>query len=330
MALPLSTWNQLDAWIDAFLSNLAVERRAAERTLQTYGRDLRAFADYVRAQEEGDGVGPLVLNTVLLRGYLAEAVRDGRIGANTVARKISALRRFFRYLEKTGQVPDNPTTNLRSPRLRRALPKVLSTEAAGQLVEAPVGEGSACPTRDQAILELLYGSGLRVGEVVGLDCEQVVLEEAQARVLGKGNKERVVPLGQPAVIAVQRYLQVRPTLCHPRTGEQDPQALFLGVRGQRLSARWVQRFVQAYGQGAVGRPDIHPHALRHSCATHLLDAGADLRGIQELLGHRSLSTTQRYTQVSADRLAEVYHRAHPLASGPLGRKVPSDSPDDGS
>ena len=184
-----------------------------------------------------------------------------------------------------------------------------------RVVEAPAKEpdrDDRLKRRDTAILELLYGGGLRVSELAGLTLDRVDLHRREVRVIGKGDKERLVPLGKEALQALQRYLQIRSSL---RTAKRppDPDALFLGIRGTPLTARQVQNLVRRHGIGGAGRSDLHPHALRHTCATHLLDAGADLRSIQELLGHASLSTTQRYTQVSVDRLMAAYDAAHPLA-----------------
>jgi integrase/recombinase XerC len=180
--------------------------------------------------------------------------------------------------------------------------------------------------RDAALLEVLYGSGLRVSELVGLDLDHVALERDELRVLGKGKKERLVPLGTKAREAILAYLGSRPELRNERTGAQDPRALFLGRRGTRLGVRRVQTLVQRYGALGAGRSDLHPHALRHSCATHLLEGGADLRAIQELLGHSSLATTQRYTHVSLDQLMRVYDRAHPLAHRANARRERGSPP----
>ena len=249
----------------------------------------------------------------LLRRFLASFA--GTNSPSTIARKIAALRAFFRHLHRNGEIADNPADRLRLPKVKRALPKPLSVVDAGEVVEVPDRGRADDPlrVRDRAMLELLYGSGLRVSELVGLDLARLDLGGKSARVLGKGNKERIVPFGEPCAQALERYLRIRGELRSPRTGAQDPDALFLSRYGQRLTVRQVQYLVRRYGQLGGARPDLHPHALRHSCATHLLDAGADLRGIQELLGHASLSTTQRYTHVSIDRLLEVYDRAHPLA-----------------
>jgi integrase/recombinase XerC len=203
---------------------------------------------------------------------------------------------------------------------------VLRADAASELVEAPTRQGGevtpgaslAMRLRDRALFELMYGSGLRVGELVALDIDHLTPGLPEVRVLGKGRKERLVPVGAMAMGALTDYLAVRAHLAHPRDGTIDPVALFVSYRGRRLGVRRVQVLVQRYGAAAVGRPDLHPHALRHSCATHLLEGGADLRAIQELLGHRTLSTTQRYTHLSLEELLRVYDRAHPLAR-PVGR-----------
>jgi integrase/recombinase XerC len=222
----------------------------------------------------------------------------------------------------------NPAEQLASPKVRRELPTFLSADDAASVVEAPDAgnvidrpAGSeaervrrdAVALRDRALLELLYGGGLRVAEACGLDVGQLSLDEGSARVLGKGKKERIVPLGRKAIEALSAWLAARGALHHPRTRFVDPHAVFLSTRGRRLNSRAVQLLVRRYGILAVGRTDLHPHALRHTCATHLLDGGADLRVIQEMLGHASLSTTQRYTHVSVAHLLKVYDAAHPLA-----------------
>jgi len=208
---------------------------------------------------------------------------------------------------------------LASPKSRRKLPRFLAPEAAAEVMSAPLQQArgrEVCHLRDALALELLYGSGLRVSELATLDLGQISNSECELRVLGKGRKERVVPLGSKALTALEMYLPRRAELAHPRTGGLDSEALLLGQLGKRLSVRWLQTLVQRYGALGAGRSDLHPHALRHSCATHMLEGGADLRAIQEMLGHSSLSTTQRYTHVSLDQLLAVYDRAHPLAQSP--------------
>jgi integrase/recombinase XerC len=296
--------------IERFLQYLRVERRAAKSTAETYGRDLYALHRF--AVESNAPLEVSAVSTMVLRQFLATAVSNK--GPATIARKLAALRAFFRYLVEQKELAESPAAALRLPRVPRTLPSFLPVSQAGELVETPDREREdPLARRDRAMLELLYGAGVRVSELAGLDIVDVDLRSRTARVLGKGSKERVVPFGEPCESALCRYLEVRSTLVSPRTREQHPTALFVGRFGTRLTVRQVQSLVKRYGALATGRPDVHPHALRHSFATHLLDAGADLRGIQELLGHASLSTTQRYTHVSVDRLLEVYARAHPLA-----------------
>jgi integrase/recombinase XerC len=239
-----------------------------------------------------------------------------------VARKIAAVRSWMRWLHRRGHLTKNPAAELSTPKVRRPLPTFLSVDAAAQVVEAPATD-TAAGCRDRALLELLYGSGLRVSEAAGLNRFDVDLSEARVRVVGKGNKERIVPLGTKCVDALKAYLLVRGELA-AKSATPDERALFLSPRGKRLGVRAIQTQVQRFGALGAGRADLHPHALRHTFATHLLDGGADLRAIQELLGHSSLSTTQRYTHVSTDHLMKAYDNAHPLARLPSARsKGPS-------
>jgi len=294
----------LSKQIDDFERYLAVERRSARLTIQTYGRDLRALHGFVR--DRGLPSDARELDVPALRSFLATLFNVN--GPSTLARKIASLRAFYRFLTRRGRWSHNPAASLRSPRAIKTLPKFLTAANAAEVVTAPDSDKQRVENlrlRDRAILEVLYGGGLRVGELVSLTLECVDFEQGWLRVVGKGNKERRVPLGGPARHALRAYLDARSTL--------NSRAVFLGIRGTRLTARQVQNVVRRYGALGAGRGDLHPHALRHSCATHLLDAGADLRLIQELLGHASLSTTQRYTHVSVDRLMEVYDRCHPLA-----------------
>jgi integrase/recombinase XerC len=306
--------DRLTQQIDAFVSYLESERRAAQHTVQAYARDLAALRAFVRAQRLPFDAKRL--EVAALRRFLATLLPQNT--SATVARKIASLRAFYRFLVKRGVCVRNPAAALRLPKVPRPLPKFLAPEDAAAVMDRPVLErpGSPLAARDHAMLELLYGSGLRVAELTSLTLDRIDLPQARVRVRGKGSKERVLPLGGPCVEALDRYLALRTQLRNPRNGQQHESALFLGRHGSALCVRQVQALVRRYGQSAAARPDLHPHALRHSCATHLLDAGADLRGIQELLGHASLSTTQRYTHVSVDRLLEVYARAHPLARKP--------------
>lgn len=300
----------LERQIDAFAQYLADERRASARTVETYIRDLRSFRDYVR--EEGLPPDAGKLDIVALRGFLASLFGSNQ--ASTMKKKVSAIRSFFKFLLKRHVIDQNPASGLRSPKIAQSLPRFLTVEQAFRVMDAPPKEekrAKALKARDQALLETLYGTGVRVSELAGMNLDHCDFTESEVRVLGKGGKERIVPLGKSAVEAIRTYLPKRGGLLE-KAKQGEPDALWLSRSGRRLSVRQVQNIVRRHGLGA-GRGDLHPHAMRHTCATHLLDAGADLRSIQELLGHSSLSTTQRYTHVSVDRLMEVYDRAHPLA-----------------
>ncbi len=303
----------LDAAVAGFLRYLEVERRSSPNTIDAYRRDLSGLATFVRERREkggGEAAKVAAIDIYALRGWLGTLARTH--AASSVARHVAAARTWMRWMQKRGIVTANPADELASPKVRRPLPTFLSVDAAAQVVEAPEGDTPA-EVRDRAVLELLYGSGLRVSELVGLDLGDADLASGSARVLGKGSKERIVPLGGKSIAALRAYVDARGALRHPKTGAQDARALFLSPRGARLGVRAVQTLVQKYGALGAGRADLHPHALRHTCATHLLDGGADLRAIQELLGHSSLSTTQRYTHVSMEHLTRVYDAAHPLA-----------------
>ena len=313
----------LDESLDAFLVYLRAERRASPRTVTEYGRDiagLRAFAQERRSNAVGD---VQAVDLHLLRAWLGLLAR--KLAASSIARKVAAVRTWMRWLRRRGIIAASPADELTTPKTRRGLPTLLSVDAAKEVVEAPSHETQA-GVRDRAVLELLYGSGLRASELCALNLDSVCLParrgraggDASARVLGKGGKERVVPLGIKCVDALARWLEIRPSMVHPKRKTQDPRALFLTVRGARLYSRAVWDIVHDYGASGAGRGDLHPHALRHTCATHMLDGGADLRAIQELLGHSSLSTTQRYAHVSMEHLMRVYDSAHPLARAKRG------------
>jgi integrase/recombinase XerC len=279
-------------------------------------RALRAFIVSNGGADDASKVG-----SAMLRRWLAS--RFDHDQAPTLVRKLSAIRAFYRFLMRRGIVRENPASVLRAPKIAKPLPKFLTVDEAFRVVEAPNEDAARAEPlrrRDRAMLELLYGTGIRVGELAVLKLRDVDLRYASARVIGKGNKERVVPIGRAALDALVAYLGVREVF-HGKDGSRDPEAFFLGRFGTPLTARQAQNVVRRYGALGAGRGDLHPHALRHTCATHLLDAGADLRTIQELLGHASLSTTQRYTHVSIDRLMEVYDKAHPLAHQPVSSKA---------
>lgn len=303
----------LAAVVERFLGYLAEERRAPANTVRSYGRDLAQLVAYAE-QRVGPQVGLKDVDILLLRGWLGQLARTLR--SASVGRKIASVRALFRYLQRLRLVRGNPAAELRLPKVVRPLPTFLEPDQMATMVESPALELVA-GLRDRAMLETLYGAGLRVSELRGLDLDRVVLDDGSGlgsvRVIGKGDKERLVPIGTAAVAELRAYLQRRSELLRPSSSADAQQALFLSRLGRRISVRHIQTLVTRYGVLGVGRPDMHPHAMRHSCATHLLEGGADLRTIQELLGHQSLSVTQRYTHTSIGKLLAIYDRAHPLA-----------------
>jgi integrase/recombinase XerC len=295
--------------IDAFLEHLRSEKRASPHTVSAYGRDLRALHAFL-TEKRGREPELASIDIYALRGWLGALARTH--AAPSTARAIAAVRSFFKHARRSGTIAKDPTELLGSPKVRRPLPTLVSQSAAAEIVETPNGS-KAAGLRDRAALELMYGSGLRVSELCGLDLGDVDLRERRVRVVGKGKKERIVPLGDKAALAVQAYLAVREEVVEHGRKVRAPRALLLSSHGNRLGVRTVQTITKRSGALGAGRSDLHPHALRHACATHMLDGGADLRSIQEILGHSSLSTTQRYTHVSIDHLMRVYDAAHPLA-----------------
>jgi len=295
--------------IQGFLEHLRSEKRSPANTIGSYGRDLRSLVEFVRDKR---GREPKLddVDVYVLRGWLGVLARS--LSANSVARHVASTRTFFRWARRGKLVASDPTELLASPKVRRPLPTLVSASAAAEIVTSPDADDAA-GLRDRAALEVMYGCGLRVSELCGLDLGDLDLRERQVRVVGKGDKERIVPLGSHAAKAVAAYLAVRADVVGPKRSVRAPEALFLSAHGKRLSPRAVQLLTKRSGALGAGRADLHPHALRHSCATHMLDGGADLRSIQEILGHSSLSTTQRYTHVSIDHLLRVYDAAHPLA-----------------
>ena len=291
----------MQTWIDRFERHLTAERNLSPRTVQAYLRDVAEFRAFALRQGLSTAEALRNLDALLLRRFLAELLKRNQ--RSSVARKLSTLRVFFRFLIRENLLTASPAEELSTPRLSRYLPKTLSVDEAHGLMEN-ARECGELKLRDQAIFELLYSSGLRVSELTGLNLESIDLTEQLVRVLGKGRKERIVPVGSKAVAALEAYLAER----KPAAGDEP---LFLNARGGRLTARSVQRNLKTRLLKTGILKDISPHDLRHSFATHLLDGGADLRAIQELLGHASLSTTQKYTQVSVDQLMAVYDKAHP-------------------
>ena len=301
--------DRLHVSIAEFCAYLSAERRASPNTVDAYRRDLLQLRSFLL--ERGDVDSPQAITKFDLRAWLSELAKS--VGPNTIARKLSSVRGFFLHIERREGLRKNPAQLLATPKIRRKMPRFLGVDEAAKVVENPSQKHSPLALRDRALLELLYGSGLRVSELVGLDLADLDLPQASARVLGKGNKERLVPLGRPTIDGLEAYLSIREKVLRGRRARLHLTALFVSELGGRLSVRRVQKLVREHGTVAAGRPDLHPHALRHSCATHMLDGGADLRAIQEMLGHASLSTTQRYTHLSLEQLMRVYDGAHPLA-----------------
>ncbi len=294
-----------------FEAYLRVERRASPHTLKAYLADLAQYATYLAEQHE-----PLVPSSpAMVRGFIAAAAAEA--GPVSLGRKLSAIRSFYRYLVKEGLAEANPARSVATPKAPRRLPEVLPEEETAALVEAPGTDDAPLHLRDRAFMELLYASGLRVSELTGLDVDGIDLAQGLVRVLGKRSKERVVPVGQAARQAILRYLTTaRPALAARAVGRGAGDALFLNYRGGRLTSRSVARLIDGWVRTIGLARHVHPHVLRHCFATDLLSNGADLRGIQELLGHASLSTTQRYTHLDWKRLATVYDQSHPRAHKP--------------
>jgi integrase/recombinase XerD len=301
----------LSGQIARFLDYLTVERGLARNTLDAYRRDLARYAAYL--QETGL-LDATKADETLVAGFVAglssvEYAEGHRYRASSVARALAAVRSFHAFLLREGEAAVDPSEGVVRPKVPRTLPRPLTVDEVGKLLAVP-GDAEPPGLRDRAILEVLYGAGLRISELVGLDVDDVDLEEGSVKVMGKGSKERVVPLGRFAARAVSAYLtRARPSMARSRSGA----ALFLNQRGGRLTRQGADRILKSAARGAGLRKRVTPHMLRHSFATHLLEGGADVRVVQELLGHASLSTTQIYTLVTGQRLREEYFAAHPRA-----------------
>ena len=311
----------MDQRIEDYVNYLAAERGASIHTLRSYRQDLEQFHRYreLEAAEKPPTHPPMhPIDRLQIRGYLVWLARQG-LRKSSIARKLAVVRAWCEYGVKMGWLPSNPAKLVPTPKVDRRLPRVLNIDEALALMEAPTrhaasaaGELPVASLRDRAILELAYSTGIRVSELVGANGGDLDMGAGFLRVRGKGKRERLVPVGRAAVEAIRRYREVvRRANTAPPGGAASP--LFLNRRGGRLSARSVERLVVRYSRLVSANGPVGPHALRHSCATHLLESGADLRSIQELLGHASLATTERYTHLNADRLLAVYDQAHPRA-----------------
>jgi integrase/recombinase XerC len=290
-----------------YLRHLGLEKNSSAYTVKSYREDLTQALGFFRERLSGD-VTPQRVTTRHVRAYLAW-LSEQNYAKTTIARRMAALRSWFRFLCRQGEVAANPTDGLRGPRQDHKLPHFLSGEEVARLLAAPGGVEPLL-VRDRAILETLYSAGLRVGELVGLNLDDLDLDDGTITVRGKGKRERLALLGVPALAAVNAWLELRGAIA-PQAARHA--AVFLNHRGGRLTVRSVGRLLEKYLALAGLDPATSPHTLRHSFATHLLDAGADIRGVQELLGHKSLTTTQIYTHVSTQRLQDSYQKAHPRA-----------------
>lgn len=309
--------------VDDYLRHAEKERRLSPRTVEAYERDLREFVRFLKGYLADASFRWPRVDRLAIRSFLGELDARG-LARSTIERKLSSVRSFLRFLHRAGRIGANPARTVRAPRGDRRLPGYLTADQTERLFDL-LGEraegGGFLAVRNRGLLELIYSSGLRLGEVQALDLPDLELERRQLRVLGKGRKERIVPVGEAAVEALRAYLPERREILERKrdgdrgdgeSGGAEP-ALFISIRGRRLSGRQIQRTVGRTLRGVAGAEDLSTHALRHSFATHLLDRGADLLAVKELLGHSSLSTTRIYTHTSKERLRRVYRQAHPRA-----------------
>jgi len=287
----------LSKHIQQFFDSLKAERDVSPHTLRAYTKDLEEFLSFIDKK-------PSDIDALDIRSFLA-SLHYKKLRKSSISRKLATIRAFFKYLHGEGVVKKNPAKLVSSPKVQKALPRFLTIDEVFSLMDAPK-EDTFQATRDKAILELLYSSGLRVSELTALDINDFNIKESLVRVKGKGKKERILPIGSKAIEAMKNYLPERILL------KKKSPALFLNNRGGRLTQRSIRRIVVKYGRMIALKGYLSPHALRHTFATHLLHGGADLRSIQELLGHSSLSTTQKYTHVDITHLMEIYDKAHPM------------------
>ena len=295
----------MDKLIERFIHYLAVERGLAQNTLDSYQRDLNNYVEFLKRSSISDLNQTRRANII---AYLADLQRKGR-ATSTISRNLASLRSFYGFLIRDGLIDNDPTTNLESPKIEKRLPKVLTVQEVESLLEGP-DLGDVCGLRDKAMLELLYATGIRVSELVALNLSDVNLNMGFLKCYGKGSKERIIPLGSVALTNVSDYV-MRARVKLLRNPEEE--SLFLNHHGQRLSRQGFWKIIKKYATAATIQKEITPHTLRHSFATHLLENGADLRAVQEMLGHADISTTQIYTHLTKSRLKEVYAKTHPRA-----------------
>jgi len=304
----------MDDLIDRYINYLRYERNASPHTIRNYQSDLRQFRDYLKGGDPKATVDVRSIDTLRIRGFLAFLFEREK-KKTSIARKLAAVRAFYKFLAKDHVLAENPAATVSTPKLDKTLPRIMTEEEMNSFLDRvaeAARNGDPRMRRDRAILELLYASGLRVSELVGLDLRSVNFGDGMLLVRGKGRKERIVPFGSKAKQALDDYLPIRERiLMEVKKGGQA--ALFLNARGDRLTTRSIDRLVKKHVRTYGPNVKVSPHSLRHAFASHLLTEGADLRAIQEMLGHRSLATTQKYTQVSIKQLMDVYDKTHPKA-----------------
>jgi integrase/recombinase XerC len=304
----------MDKLIDRYINYLRYERNASAHTIRNYQSDLRQFRDYMKGGNPEATVDVRSIDVLRIRGFLAYLFEREK-KKTSVARKLAAVRAFYKFLAKERVLAENPAATVSTPKLDKTLPRIMSEEEMNTFLDRvaeAVKTRDPGMRRDRAILELLYASGLRVSELAGLDLRSVNFGDGMVLVRGKGRKERLVPFGSKAKQALEEYLPIREGMLR-EARKSGQTALFLNARGDRLTTRSVDRVVKKYVRLFGPNVKVSPHSLRHAFASHLLTEGADLRAIQEMLGHRSLATTQKYTQVSIKQLIDVYDKTHPKA-----------------
>lgn len=300
-------------FIQSFLDYLEKRKNYSPLTVKSYQVDLEQFAGFIESRFGSADLQTIKkIDNVIIRGFLAELAKDGVAGKSR-GRKLAALRSFFSWMIREGYLTFNPAKTVSTPRAEKKLPTFLTIPEMQALLSQPDGS-TPLGARDAALVEILYGTGIRSAELVGLTLGDVDMDGGFARVMGKGSKERIVPFGEPSADKLRHYLPFRRALCAKNKTYPLTDRLFVNHRGTPLTTRSVRRIIAKYIRLASLKSSISPHSLRHSFATHLLNAGADLRSIQELLGHSSLSTTQKYTQVGIEQLIETYRKAHPHAT----------------
>ncbi len=297
--------------IDNFLNYLTVEKGFSKNTILAYRNDLNQLADFAEEEVTKQGITPSwdKLSRQEMLSYLLSLTERGYV-PTTKARKVAAAKSFFSFMMAEGIIKANPIEDVRSPKIGKSLPKVISYSQAMLLLEQPNKRPPLEARRDKAMLELLYASGMRVSELVSLNVGDIDLEDGSVRCFGKGNKERLIPIAPRAASTVKEYLhEARPHLIH----DTDEAALFVNLRGERLTRQGLWQILKGYAKSANMEADVTPHTLRHSFATHMLSGGADLRHVQELLGHANISTTQIYTHLTSEHIRRTYERSHPRA-----------------